>query len=91
MQIAEPHHAPQPLEQVIESARAAAQGWNLTADDTIFINGSRVEGFENQYSDVDREHKGLTTLISDRMETRTDDARTKQLMVWAAETRRFLG
>lgn len=42
-------------------------------------------------SDVDQEHEGLTTLIADRMETRTDDARTKQLMVWAAETRRFLG
>ncbi len=42
-------------------------------------------------SDVDREHKGLTTLISDRVESRADDARTKQLIVWAAETRRFLG
>ena len=42
-------------------------------------------------SDVNREHKGLTTLISDRVESQTDDARTKQLIVWAAETRRFLG
>ncbi len=53
MQIAEPHHAAQPLEQVTQSVRAAAHGWNLRADDTIFINGSRVEEFENQYSDVD--------------------------------------
>ena len=42
-------------------------------------------------SDVDREHKGLTTLIGDRVEAENNDERTKQLAVWAAETRRFLG
>ena len=42
-------------------------------------------------SDVDREHKGLTTLIGDRVESQTDDAWTKQMIVWTAETRRFLG
>lgn len=53
MQYTEPHSLAQPLEQVITSVRSAAEGWNLAPDDTIFINGSRVEGFENQYSDVD--------------------------------------
>ena len=42
-------------------------------------------------SDIDREHKGLTSLIADRVETRVDDVRTKGLIGWAAETRRFLG
>ena len=42
-------------------------------------------------SDVDREHKGLTTLIGDRVEAGNDGKRTTQLAVWDAETRRFLG
>ncbi|SVB31908.1 uncharacterized protein METZ01_LOCUS184762, partial [marine metagenome] len=37
-------------------------------------------------SDVNCEHKDLTTLIGDRMEAWKDDAGTKQLMVWAAKT-----
>jgi len=53
MQVTEPQSAAQPLEQVINSVRAAAEDWHLTPDDMIFLNGSRVEGFENQYSDVD--------------------------------------
>ena len=53
MQTTQPYSAAQPLEQVITVVRAACTKWNLAADDTVFINGSRVEGFENQYSDVD--------------------------------------
>ncbi len=53
MQAIESYSSAQPLEQVINVVRAACAGWNLAADDTVFINGSRVEGFENQYSDVD--------------------------------------
>ena len=53
MQVTEPHNAAQPLEQVISSVRAAAEDWHLAPDDMIFLNGSRVEGFENQHSDVD--------------------------------------
>ena len=47
IQIAEPRYAAQPLERLVESARAVAQGWNLTPDDPIVINGSRVERQEN--------------------------------------------
>ena len=53
MQVTEPHNAAQPLEQVINSVRAAAEDWHLVPDDMIFLNGSRVEEFENQHSDVD--------------------------------------
>jgi|TARA_B100000809_G_scaffold40927_1_gene35719 hypothetical protein len=53
MQVTEPHSAAQPLYQVINSIRAVAEDWHLTPDDMTFLNGSGVEGFENQYSDVD--------------------------------------
>jgi phosphoenolpyruvate carboxylase len=41
--------------------------------------------------EVDREHRGLTTLIGDRLEGGYDRGRTKQLAIWAAEARGFLG
>ncbi len=41
--------------------------------------------------ETNREHQGLATLICDRMEVGYGIQRTKQLAVWAAETRGFLG
>ena len=40
MQVTEPHSAAQPLEQVINSVRAAVERWHLAPDDMIFLSGS---------------------------------------------------
>ena len=43
----------QDLPSVIDKVRAICQNWNLATEHTVFLNGSRLEGFENRFSDVD--------------------------------------
>ncbi|MBI4338684.1 MAG: phosphoenolpyruvate carboxylase [Chloroflexi bacterium] len=56
-----------------------------------FLGRSAWEAARDYLPEVDQEHRGVTSLIGDRIEGKYSQAWTRQLVVWAAEIRGFLG
>ncbi len=70
----------------------AAAGQYANEEAFRHLVGDEAWGAASRYIfEVDREHRSLTSMINDRLEAGYDRDRTRQLAIWAAETRGFLG